>query len=470
MAGQAVKGYFVALMLTLAWGTLAFGAVYAWAYWPLAAACAALGTWGIVRRRAWRSDRARHLGLALAAVGVVMIIQLVPVPIGLLKAIAPGADHFLAQFNLAYAFQPPAWHSLSVAPAETRTALLLLVALGVLLVGLSAVLGRLDVKHVVLALAVFGVMVAVVGVFNRALNGDDVHARIYGFWQPEQAAQPFPPFVNPNHYAGWMVLAIAPTLGYLCGLVEASWDARGRRLSSWLLWLARPDAGRLALLGLCVLAMTTALVLTGSRSGIASLAAVLAVVGFRAVRRSERTMPKVVAVAAASALLAGAFLWADSRTLAVKLSHTSHDESAYGRLQVWHDALAIARDFPVFGSGMGTFGEVMVVYQSGARAAAFTQAHNDYLQILAEGGALMAAAALGFIAVVGIGAAQRLRQDSDLVTNWIRYGAVAGLIGIAGQSMVEFSLQMPGITVLFVVVAALALHRPSDRTAHAHRM
>ncbi len=49
-------------------------------------------------------------------------------------------------------------------------------------------------------------------------------------------------------------------------------------------------------------------------------------------------------------------------------------------------------------------------------------------------------------------------QD-DEVTGWLRIGAVAGLAGIAAQSLVEFSLQMPGNTVLFVVLLAIALHR-----------
>ena len=462
--------YLAALMLTVAWGTLAFGAVYAWAYWPLAIACAGVGVWGFVRARGWRSGRTRMLLWALAIVAAVMLLQLVPLPIGVMKALSPNADRFLAQFNLGYAFQPPSLHPLSVVPRETIVTLTLFLAFGVLLAGVSTALGRADASRVVLPLALFGVVVSVIGVVNRGLNGDSVHATIYGFWHPEQASQPFPPFVDPNHYAGWMVLAIAPVLGYLGGLIEISWERSRRRLSSWLLWLARPEAGRLALLGLCAMTMATALVLTGSRSGVVSLAAVLAVMAFRAVRRSERLMPKIAATAAAAAVLIGALAWGRSTVLANKVGRLGHDESIYGRLQVWHDALHIFRDFPVFGAGMGTFADVMVVYQSGARIAAYTQAHNDYLQILAEGGVVMAAAALALIAAIGLGAAYRLRRDGDLVTNWIRYGAVAGLIGIGVQSTVEFSLQMPGVAVLFVVVAALALHRPPDRVAHAHRM
>jgi hypothetical protein len=47
---------------------------------------------------------------------------------------------------------------------------------------------------------------------------------------------------------------------------------------------------------------------------------------------------------------------------------------------------------------------------------------------------------------------------------------VAGLAGIAAQSLVEFSLHMPGNRVLFVVLLALAMHRPLRRSVNANRV
>jgi hypothetical protein len=60
--------------------------------------------------------------------------------------------------------------------------------------------------------------------------------------------------------------------------------------------------------------------------------------------------------------------------------------------------------------------------------------------------------------------------DDDPLTYWLRVGAVAGLGGIAAQSVVEFSLQMPGNRVLFVLLLALAMHRPSRRSVNANRV
>ena len=45
------------------------------------------------------------------------------------------------------------------------------------------------------------------------------------------------------------------------------------------------------------------------------------------------------------------------------------------------------------------------------------------------------------------------------LTYWLRVGAVVGLVSVAVQSLVEFSLQMPGNAAFFAVLAAIALHR-----------
>jgi hypothetical protein len=43
------------------------------------------------------------------------------------------------------------------------------------------------------------------------------------------------------------------------------------------------------------------------------------------------------------------------------------------------------------------------------------------------------------------------------LARWARIGAVTSLIAIALQSLMEFSLQMPGNAALFAVVAAIAI-------------
>jgi O-antigen ligase len=120
------------------------------------------------------------------------------------------------------------------------------------------------------------------------------------------------------------------------------------------------------------------------------------------------------------------------------------------------------------GTGLNTFGAAMFQYQTAFRDQHVQEAHNDYLQLAAEGGLLLGVpiTATLILFVRAVGRRFRARKD-DTRGYWIRVGAVVGLMAIALQSIVEFSLQMPGNAALFVVLAAIALHRAPTRAASA---
>jgi O-antigen ligase len=99
----------------------------------------------------------------------------------------------------------------------------------------------------------------------------------------------------------------------------------------------------------------------------------------------------------------------------------------------------------------------------------FREAHNDYLQLAAEGGVLLGIPALAAVVLLVRAIRKRFRDDSDdRMTYWLRFGATTGLVAIALQSAVDFSLQMPGNAVLFVVLCAAALHRAPYVKVPAH--
>ena len=51
---------------------------------------------------------------------------------------------------------------------------------------------------------------------------------------------------------------------------------------------------------------------------------------------------------------------------------------------------------------------------------------------------------------------------------WRRVGATTGLVAIGLQSLVEFSLQMPGNAVFCVVLMAIALHESPSAKSRRH--
>jgi len=139
------------LVLALAWGAFAFGAVYPWAYWPLAAVLViasgivlmpelklgptsslSLGptsglklgpTSGLKFRPTPGLSRTDFLPLtvAFAVFGAAAVLQLVPLPLSLLEAISPDTAGVLGDLNLTLAMGTADNHALSVAPSQTTT-------------------------------------------------------------------------------------------------------------------------------------------------------------------------------------------------------------------------------------------------------------------------------------------------------------------------------------------------------------
>jgi O-antigen ligase len=463
---------YVGTLLVVAWGVLAFGSPYPWAYTPLAVGAATVGLVGWFRTRRTRvlPDQ-RRLLLALLLVVVAGTIQRAPLPARVVDALSPANAAVLGQIDLSFTSALPTdqaatasaampWRPLSIDPDGTTVGLLLLVAFATLLAGLVRHCNRFGARRFAVWLVGFGTVVAVIGIVQKALLGDNVYVgmKIYGFWAPTaKLTTPFGPFVNKNHFAGWMLMALPTALGYL--LAQA--DVAFRRVRpGWryrLLWLSSPEGGRLQIAAFAVVVMGVSLMMTLSRSGVACFALAIAAATIAAVRRQASAGGRIATVIGIGLLLVAPILWANAN---ISSRFSKEDQSVQLRRGIWSDCARVIRDFPLTGTRLNTFPTTMMVYQTGLAGQRVREAHNDYLQLATEGGLLAGVpCALAMLALVVTVRRRFTAGEDDGPTSWIRFGAATGLVCIALQSVVEFSLQMPGNAVTFVVLCAIALHR-----------
>ena len=93
------------------------------------------------------------------------------------------------------------------------------------------------------------------------------------------------------------------------------------------------------------------------------------------------------------------------------------EESFQDRLSVWRDSLQIVSDFPVTGTGLGTFSHLFRRYQRFPSNLLFTHTENDYLQLLTETGLpgtllMLGAGSLFFIPLLKAWKQQRSRWNN----------------------------------------------------------
>lgn len=444
--------------------TLAFGAVYPWAYVPLFAACATFALALLVQPKCLaRVDRRAVITLG-ATMGAISL-QLIPLPAEVLRTVSPRTHELLAAYVVGY----PAivsTHPLSIAPELTLTALAAGIVLAALLIALACAIERGDLTLIIRGLAVLGAFLSIVAIAQKGMSTD----KIYGFWVPFEQGLPFGPFVNRNHFAGWMLMAMPLTVGYLIGRSMQAMRHVRRDWRSRLVWLSSREANETILIAFAVLLMALGLTMSMSRSGTLGLIGALGLSGWFVIRGRTASISR-------RGIMTGYFLmvaivaigWAGVNELAARFS--AQDPMTFGnRTGIWKNTFDIARQFPLFGTGLNTYGVSTLFHQTVMPEKHLAEAHNDYLQLLAEGGLLVGVpVALTFFMIVRAIREQLQRVPRESTEYWIRVGAATALVAIALQEIGDFSLQIPANAVMFIIVLAIAMRRADSSEPQALR-
>ena len=449
--GFPLSGFTVPILTALlTWGAFAFAGVYSWAWQPLLVGAGLFGISGLMFGR--RHSKGVELVLALWALCVICIgVQLLPVSRSILQATSPATMRLLSEYSLSFAAQTH--HAVSVEPDLTTTTLIFVSVLLLFLAGLDRLLSSVLIERLTKSILVIGVLLALVGIVQRA----SLQSPIYGFWHPEGGTlNAFGPFINRNHFAGWMVMSCGLGLGYFHALLAEkqpvrTWHAR-------LVWLGSRDGARVIMttfaLGMMMLATTWSI----SRSGVASLMVVI--VGSMLFGRptGSRSSRMRFGTAMIISLVLFAALW---RGLDVLADRFTTPDSLITRLAAWQDTWSIIRDFPLTGTGMNTYTVAALFYQRGNEDSHLAEAHNDYLQLLSDGGLLVTIPVLfTIIAVIRVVRTRWTSLTPGVRIRAVQRGAALGLLGIAVQEMAEFSLQKPANALLFVTLLAIAMYEP----------
>ncbi len=408
----------------------------------------------------WRADRGpeRLLVAGVLAYPLLLALQLVRMPAGLLGVLAPAN---LASWRETWpgplgdctadlvSPAPPSWLPVSLDPVSTRVTLFL-VAAGSLVFLASRALHRSHPgwrNRLLWILAIFATAEAAYGIGQWGAGTPHV------LWQVKQAYRDCASgtLINRNHFAMMVYLGLGATLSLLSFL-------EGRHRGP-----GHEDPGRETFLRTSLAVMVgvqlAAILASKSRAGLA--AALLVVLPFlpRLVLRGRGPSRAVVLlvlllVAVPAVLLVGPDVMERLGQLPLEW------ESPSGRGAVLRASLAIVRTFPVLGTGGGTFAMVFSRWRTEGIQSRYTFAHDDYLQVLIEGGFLGLLAALLPVLLVGallLAARRRARREGGAPE--IPWPLVVALGALLLHEVVDFSLQIPSNALLVALAAPLVLPR-----------
>jgi len=399
-------------------------------------------------RRAWPAL------LLLALWLLYLFLQILPLPPELVVALSPKAA-----WAHGLTYRPPgesSWLTLSVDPYRTRLALHRSLSLVLLFLLVLLLVRRFTYLRWVGIAMVFGGTLCAALALGGYLAGWEA---MYRHGNSLTAT-----FANRNHFANYLAMAVAVGIGLLLAQMGGGNRPRERReiLRRALDWIM---SGKMRLRAYLLL-MTAALILTRSRMGNTAFFASLLLAGVVALllmRRKSRGMVVLLAgLVVIDIFLVGSAIGIDhvvERLEKTSFTHESRDE-------VMRDTISYWRDFPLTGSGLGTFGVTFPLYKGADILLTYQRAHNDYLQFAAETGGIGLVLIGGFVSLSLGAALLTLRRRRLSWALGAAFGLFMSTVALLIHSTVEFNLQTFANAATYMVVAAMgwvALHLPAER-------
>ncbi|MBC7793787.1 MAG: O-antigen ligase family protein [Clostridia bacterium] len=348
--------------------------------------------------------------LAFGAAVVVTAVQLVPVPLGILRWLSPGA------YDVLTLHASPSWHAFSLDPPATSLALV-----GYIGIFAAAIVGmtvyRKRTKEL-LALVVIAVIVSVLGGFVHLALGWEISFGRYGVVNTDFVTA----FLNPNHFAG------------LCGFGAFAALSLAMELKDERRWLPLGGAG------ICAAAVT----LSFSRGAVMALIAACTFLGLLLVRgeaRQRKLWLLLVPVGIACIMF---FALARSSILREMATLTGSRDA---RITIWAQALRALPHFWAFGVGSGAFGFAFARFQP-SMDVTFTHTENQFLQCVMDWGVLPGLLVLT-IAIAGFVRCLRSRNVTNSGTT-----LVAGFFFVGIHNFIDFDFALMGVALPVVACAA----------------
>ncbi|NQT84468.1 O-antigen ligase family protein [bacterium] len=457
----------VLLVALLVFTPLAFGTVETWAIsvmelvclvmvavWLVGFAIGGGADWGLRNRgRAFRNPKSEirnRMRFPLAGPLVLftglVIAQVVPHLLG--GNAVPLSDNPLLNIATTGFF-------------STKTQLVkLLCYLGLFLCLTNTLTSREQIKRVFMAIVLIGFSVSFFGLLQRVGRADKV------FWLIKVPRGSFmAAFINENHFAGYVELVIPITIAFVLRYVFRLKE------SGWRRTLASNDFYKAIILSFLAVIMIASLAISESRGGLIAFACSCVFIGiFLLCRQFYRRKAWIITILLAISFLV--LVWiglSDLLKVWGTFGRIPKDSSFLRRMEVTQATWRAVGDYPVWGSGLGTFETVFPKYgtlrftqRSATRSVLRTTPHaeNDYVQTLLETGwAGMTICLLGMIFFFRIAIRTYLnppRRGGS--TSLLAMGGAVSILAILVHSFSDFNLRIDANVFLMVTIVAMVVN------------
>ncbi len=287
-------------------------------------------------------------------------------------------------------------------------------------------------RRMVAVITVFGFIYAFYAILQSVLSPEKIYG-IYGL----PFSTPFGSFVNRNDFAAIIEMTVSVPLG----MMFAGAVSRDKRL----------------LYVVAIILMGAALLLSGSRGGLVAFVSeiiILIILTTRAKGRKNIVLKAALSLLLVAAAVGGAMFVGGDTSLTRFTATSSSPDITSNRTVIWRSTLKmIASNLPL-GSGLGAYAQAFTPFDTLSGTQRVEQAHNDYLQVLADAGIVglvIGTLFLYWFFREGI----RNTREKNTFRRGVAVGAFAGCFAILIHSVFDFVLHITAISVMFLTLMAM---------------
>ena len=410
-------------------------AVIYWLVSPRAGLAPAIGPW---------------LGWTVLIAPAYVGFQLIPLPVSWLRILSPDRARMIG--SLSGVMEPPRFASLSIDPAATFSCFLNIAVYAVVFLLMRDLAWRSWRRR---SWAAAMPLIGIAGL-----------EAWLGFLQSTPAGAVQGTYGNRNHFAGLLEMALPISVAYGIALLKSDPSARltPKQRAAHRSGHTLPVSGVLKACAAFAVAalMLAALVYSQSKMGFVGCLGGLFLMGVLALTSRVRGTTKWLCVAALALLFLAVFFFLPTGQLASAFTgfFSNDPASAEGRLPIWSDSLNLLRAYPVFGSGLGTYGTAFLKYQTTAVDLDYSFAHNDYLQLATELGLVGFLIFLGLMSAVFIRAIRTAAQGPDRTARMLGLGCAGAMAAISFHSLTDFNMYIPANALVLAWIAGIVAGLP----------
>jgi len=136
------------------------------------------------------------------------------------------------------------------------------------------------------------------------------------------------------------------------------------------------------------------------------------------------------------------------------------------RLELYKSTIPLIKEFPIVGTGLGTFTDVYPRVKPEHFSGHYDNAHNDWIELWVETGFIGLVLAIMALGVYFFSLIRALGKRNDPYVKGVGVGVLGSSAAILAHSMVDFNFHIPANSILFAIILGLGfttLHNQKHR-------